>query len=272
MRERAPRVTYDSGVSQRQSGEGDWLGRGPVTVAADRCTRLELLGAFRLVCDGAPVNLPGSARRLLAFVGSRHRSVPRRLVAAALWPDLSERRTQACLRSALWRLRSAAGGVVVVEGELLATADGIVIDVAVLEARAHAAMRMAAPPTDVRADLRLLAQDLLPDWSDDWLVFERERLRQLRLHALEQLSTALLGAGRCGEAIEAAQLAIDADPLRESAHAAVVRAHMAEGNHGDAVTQLRRCRELLARELGLDPTTVLADLTRAIPGVMGGVS
>jgi hypothetical protein len=53
----------------------------------------------------------------------------------------------------------------------------------------------------VTADDELLAEalaanlyeDLLPAWDDDWLVLERERHRQLRLHALENLSARLSG-------------------------------------------------------------------------------
>ena len=59
------------------------------------------------------------------------------------------------------------------------------------------------------------ALDLLPGWYDDWVVFERERLRQRLLHALEMLSLRLVRQGRFGEAVEAALL-VHAEPLRES--------------------------------------------------------
>ena len=38
----------------------------------------------------------------------------------------------------------------------------------------------------------LIGQDLLMGWYDDWVLLERERLRELRLHALEALSAQLL--------------------------------------------------------------------------------
>ena len=44
--------------------------------------------------------------------------------------------------------------------------------------------------------------DLLPDWYDDWLMIERERLRQLRVHALEQLAERAMREGRYGHAID----------------------------------------------------------------------
>jgi hypothetical protein len=34
-------------------------------------------------------------------------------------------------------------------------------------------------------------RDVLPDWTEAWLAVERERFRQIRLNALEELSSAL---------------------------------------------------------------------------------
>lgn len=42
---------------------------------------------------------------------------------------------------------------------------------------------------------------MLPSWYDDWVLLERERLRQLRMHAWEALSEKLVRAGRYGEAL-----------------------------------------------------------------------
>ena len=49
-----------------------------------------------------------------------------------------------------------------------------------------------------------LAYDLLEDWDEDWVTFERERVRQLRLHRLEQLSDRACAAGHFGLALQAA--------------------------------------------------------------------
>ena len=48
------------------------------------------------------------------------------------------------------------------------------------------------PPRSVPADLpvatALLSADVLPGWTEAWLAIERERFRQIRLNALEELS------------------------------------------------------------------------------------
>lgn len=58
----------------------------------------------------------------------------------------------------------------------------------------------------------------MPDWCDDWLVVERERLRELRIRALERVCEQLTAIGSFGQAIEAGMAAVRAEPLRESAH------------------------------------------------------
>jgi DNA-binding SARP family transcriptional activator len=87
---------------------------------------------------------------------------------------------------------------------------------------------------------------LLPSWYDDWLLIDRERQRQIRLHALERMSAWYVSAERFDSAIEAALQAIAGDPLRESAHRCLIRAHLAEGNVSEARRQVQSYAALLA--------------------------
>src|SRR5207237_6620338 len=72
----------------------------------------------------------------------------------------------------------------------------------------------------------LLASDLLPDWYDDWVVDERERLHQLRVHALEVLARRLAAGGSFGLATEAGLAALHSNPLRESANRTLIEAFL----------------------------------------------
>jgi DNA-binding SARP family transcriptional activator len=96
--------------------------------------------------------------------------------------------------------------------------------------------------------------EVLPGWYDDWVLMERERLRQRMLHALEALSGKLIRAGRFAEAVEAALVAVSVDPFRESAHRALIEAHLAEGNHFEARRSWQSYRDLLRSELGVNPS------------------
>jgi SARP family transcriptional regulator, regulator of embCAB operon len=73
----------------------------------------------------------------------------------------------------------------------------------------------------------------------------------------------LAGAERFGEAVGAAQAAVDADPLRESPHAALIAVHIREGNQSEALREFERYRERLDAEFGLEPTPRLRAL---LPG------
>ena len=142
------------------------------------------------------------------------------------------------------------------------------MDYAAAGASARRVLDRTSPlePDDVGA--LVAAGDLLPDWYEDWVVLERERFRQVRLHALEVLSARLAEVGPLGEAIDAAILAVTIEPLRETAHRAVIVLHLAEGNVGEAIRQFETYRSLLARDLGLEPSE---QLTRLVCGPAPGI-
>jgi DNA-binding SARP family transcriptional activator len=108
-----------------------------------------------------------------------------------------------------------------------------------------------------------LSDELLPGWYDDWVVLERERLRQLRLHALESLAALHIRRRRFPEAIEAALAAVQGEPLRESAQRCLIDAHLAEENVVEAVRQYRAYCELLDRELGIAPSLSLQQVVES---------
>ena len=113
-------------------------------------------------------------------------------------------------------------------------------------------------------DEAFVSGEILPDWYDDWLLIERERFRQLRAHALERLCERLTAAGRFGEAMEAGLAAVKDEPLRESAHRAVIRVCLAEGNRADALRQYRLFGRLLREQLDVPPSSQLEALLRPV--------
>ena len=127
--------------------------------------------------------------------------------------------------------------------------------------------RRALDRTDDAAlelDASAFGADLLPDWYEDWVLIERERYRQLRLRALDALCERLTAADRLSDALDAGLAAVAGEPLRESAHRAVVRVHLAEGNVGEAIRQFRLCRRLLREQLGIEPSERMQALVRSL--------
>lgn len=226
-------------------------------------TQLNLLRGFELSCDGNAISLPLSAQRVLAFLALQNRPVLRLYVAGTLWLDVSEQRSYANLRSALWRVRRLDHTLVVATQHHLALADAVDVDVH----RAIAASQRVLANGASGLAHEDLAGDLLPDWYDDWVDMERERLRQLRLHALEAIAEDLLEQRRYGQAVDACLLAMRSDGLRESLHRLLVRIYVAEGNTHQALRQYRWYEARLHREVGLQPSRQLTDLVAELIGL-----
>jgi DNA-binding SARP family transcriptional activator len=225
-------------------------------------TTLSLLNAFELRYDGEVVGLPISAQRLLAFLAVHDRPLLRPYVAGTLWIDANDERAAASLRSSLWRLNRSGHHLVESTSMQLALAAGIDVDLRRSFALAGRLVEGTAGAQDLDAAEESLDGELLPDWYDDWLLFERERFRQLSLHALEALADRLVADGCLGSALRAALAAVRGEPLRESAHRALIRVHLAEGNRSEAIRQGELCRRLLRERLGVEPSPQLDQLLK----------
>ncbi|HEY7876288.1 MAG TPA: BTAD domain-containing putative transcriptional regulator [Actinomycetota bacterium] len=216
--------------------------------------RVSLLSSFELSCDGTTVGLPVGIQRLVAFLALHDHPMLRVYVAGALWLDAPEERAAASLRSSLWRLNQPGFKVVGGSNGRIELAREVTVDLRDSTALAQALLSGSDGCDDPAGITRALSGDVLPDWYDEWAVMERERFRQLRLHALEALGERLLAEGKVGQAIEAAQAAAVAEPLRESAHRLLVRIHLVEGNPGEAIRQYRLCERLFREQLGVTPS------------------
>jgi DNA-binding SARP family transcriptional activator len=231
----------------------------PVTsVDRDDPPRAEvsLLGHFSLRLPHGHAYLAPTTQKVLVLLAIHAQGLARSSAAALLWPHMPDKRSAASLRSALWRLSRAGGPcqMVVCDSERLLLDRNVRVDL-------HAAHRIVRDLTTDRLTGRsptvppCLCQDLLPDWTESWLLMVREHFRQTRLHALETCSRRLRAAGRMSAAMEFAMAALEADPLRESAHRCVSEIHLAEGNIADALRFYDTYRRQLRSELGLTPTS-----------------
>jgi DNA-binding SARP family transcriptional activator len=186
--------------------------------------------------------------------------VLRAYVAGSLWLDSPEERAAGNLRSALWRIHRHAPALVAADTRTLRLGPSVRVDLRDAETRART--ELSGDSSGIAPDA--LTLDLLPDWYDDWVLLERERFRQLRLRALESMCTRLAAAGKLDEALEAGLLALAGEPLRESAHRALVALHLAEGNAAEALRQFRLCRRLLLEQLGVEPSPRMLELVAGL--------
>lgn len=228
--------------------------------------QLEILDRFRLRAGTSEIEVPPRSAMLLAYLAIRVRPVRRSVIADALWPSLSERRALASLRSAIYRVHAPAP-IILSTGESLELAPGLSVDLR--EAVALARDLASAPtlPTGVGQIVGLLGRELLPDWEQDWIEPEREHFRQLRLRALDALSTRLSRMGRHSEAVEVAQTALAVEPLSETAERALIRAFVVEGNEALAFRAYEAFRRRLWHDLGLRPSADLDQFRSSRPPI-----
>jgi DNA-binding SARP family transcriptional activator len=210
---------------------------------------LALLGCFGFRHGTRQVRVPRPGQRVLAYLAV-HGPTSRVVVAGTLWPDVPQERADGSLRTTVWRLgRDTA---LTCRNDVLGLPDDLTVDVTTLRSRALDLLA-GAEPADGESQA-LIRGELLPGWGDDWVRIERERVHQLRLHALESLVDSLLTRRRHGEAMEAAMLAVGLAPLRESAHRAVIAVHLAQGDLAHALLHFRDFEATLRRECGLVPS------------------
>lgn len=235
-----------------------------VATERDDQNELALLGGFVFSVGGdALLGISAGSQRLLAFLAIRDQVTTRNLVAGTLWPESTDQHAGASLRSAVSRLGGTARQAVNITAGDLGLAEGVAVDVHFSQALARRLIDRDGQRSDAdiaSAAVTALSDDLLPGWYDDWAVIAAEDWRQLRLHALEAVAARLTEADRLAEAAAAALAAVRAEPLRESARAALIRVHVAQGNQSEALGEFERYRVLLRAELDIEPTTRLSRL------------
>jgi DNA-binding SARP family transcriptional activator len=227
---------------------------------------LHLLGEFELVVGNVPRAIPIASRRLLALLAVRPGGIARTAAEEELWPDHSRSRSSANLRSALWRIQRLPDFKVVEcwHGRLRLST-GVVTDLHGEMERARALVQSRdATGADAPPGLGELGLRLLPGWHDEWLLLDRERWDQLRLHALEALARRRVRTQDYVGALEAALEAVTIEPYRESAQRVLIEIHIAEGNYATALRQYQRYRGMLQRELGIGPTPQLDRLVQPL--------
>lgn len=222
--------------------------------------RLSLLGEFCLRRGPHVIDVPPSGRRLLAYLALHPASVDRRRLAHALWTDSSEEHAVTSLRSVLWRLRQRASTVVDAGHDRVTLSRDVRVDLHETVALSRTMIEQGGPVTDEPVAAASLTGELLPGWSDEWVLVERERARQLQMHALEVLCRSLTRRGDHIAAIEAGLAAVATEPLRETAHRVLIEAHLAEGNRSEAVRQFSQFTGLLRDELDVEPSSDLRRL------------
>jgi DNA-binding SARP family transcriptional activator len=220
---------------------------------------LRMLPIFEIRRGGRLIKLPNREQRVIAFLAIHGGPISRCTLAERLWPDVTRTRACASLRATVWGVSRSAWSPVVASADSLALESSVGSDFRAAQSLATSIVDGSYLPVDGTCVSRL-SSDLLPDWEDEWLAVDRERYRQLRLHALDRLCILLAEAGRFADAVGAGLASVASDPTRESAHRALMRAHLLEGNRSEAIRHYHFYRRIARTELGIGPSSELQRL------------
>lgn len=215
-----------------------------------------MLGGFRLLYCGEPVadwHMPRLQSLLAYLILHRGTSQSRAHLASAFWPESTEAQARTNLRGLVLAMRRALP-----EADRCLCGDAsalwwcehapCAVDVGEFELAAQATS-MAA----LRRAVELYRGDLLPGCYDEWILPERDRLRQLYLDTLERLATELEACGDNLSAIGYARRLLSADPLREETYRRLMRLYSTVGDRAQAVRTYEECMAVLQHELGVAP-------------------
>lgn len=230
---------------------------------------ISLFGSVQVHRNGHEVKLTRISQTLLAYLMLyRHRPHHRDTLANLLWGDRSEDRARSCLSTALWRLRRVLEEEASGEAYLITTPTGEIqfnpesacwLDVAVFEGQVNRTVTTspyaltAAEAEELWKALHLYTGELMEGFYDDWVVWERERLRLLYVRGLMCLMRYYKHHGAYEESLLCGRRILHLDPLREEVHREMMRLYMESGQRALAARQYEICREVLTTELNVAP-------------------
>ena len=240
--------------------------------------QIRLLGDFSLVCDGRlvpEINTP-RLQSLIAYL-ALHRDAPqlRQHLAFLFWPDSNEAQARNNLRQLLHVLRRALppeSSFLDVDNRTVQWRHDVQLRLDVDEfERARAtiesadqhqnlgALRAAATQVD-----KLYQADLLPGCYDEWIIPERDLLREQFLQALDRLIRLYETHHDLDAAIHCARHLIRHAPLNEDAYMSLMRLLAQSGDRTGALQVYQTCVSVLRRELQVEPGQATKDLYQRV--------
>ncbi|KJK46336.1 hypothetical protein UK23_23750 [Lentzea aerocolonigenes] len=197
------------------------------------------------------LRLAGTRQRsLLALLALRAPSVlPATHLIDALWgtePPLTALRT---LHSHIARVRSALAAIGLTD-VLVTTSAGYALRIDPSHVDVTRFERSPSP----RAALALWRGDPLIDCEVfEWASAEITRLHEARLATEEALAQQEISRGACATAAASLERLVVSHPLRERFWELLADAQLRGGRRADALSTVRRARNVLVEELGVDP-------------------
>ena len=243
---------------------------------------ITLLGNPAINLDGKAVTgfVSNKAQALVCYLAATGQSHGREMLAGLLWSDVPDSSAKKNLRDVLSNLRKLLGPFLNITRQTVSLEEtaGIFIDchafiTAVLD------KTLVTSPALVEIDATLLREaaelyrgDFLAGFYvdeaplfEEWMLGEREHLRQLALQTLTTLAGHYGRQRHYTPAIDYTMRLLAMDPWREEAYRELMLLLALSGQRSAALAQYERCRRILNEELGVEPageTTALYEQIR----------
>jgi SARP family transcriptional regulator, regulator of embCAB operon len=248
--------------------------------------RIYVAGSLTVEDCGAVLHersLPGGQGRvLLGMLAVEHdRPLSREEIADELWAEGLPRSWETALPAVVSKLRAALSAAGIPADGLIANAFGCYqlhlprggwLDIDAARDSLHAATsalrrgdaRAAVP--DARVTALICRQPFLPGQYGPWTCEQRQRLEDMHIRAEECRAEAYATLGEHTLSAEAAEAALALDPYREKLYQRLIQARLLAGDRAAAARAYRRCHELFARDLRVEPSaSTLALMRQAAP-------
>ncbi|MGA9159960.1 MAG: AfsR/SARP family transcriptional regulator, partial [Actinomycetota bacterium] len=233
-----------------------------------------ILGPLEVLGDDGPLKLGGPKQRavLAHMILRANRVVPAGLLIDELWGEEPPESARNTLQTYVYRLRKVVGDARIEAGSggYLLHAEPNEIDAGrfeelVRQAKGSLASDPSAALAALDAGLALWRGDALADLGDEpSLRGEIARLEELRLSATEHRISTELAMGSHTTAISELEALTARYPLRERLWAHLMLALYRGGRQAEALDAYERARQVLASDLGSDPSPELQQLHQQI--------
>ena len=229
--------------------------------------QISLLGSPTIKKGQTPIQIEfEKALALLAYLANTAEAQRRDTLATLLWPNVAQQKARGSLRHALVVLKKALGSSYFVADRQTI---GLNWQAELSVDSHHFRQTLASLPATLdregaatlRQALDLYRNDFLTGFSirdsrnfDEWLLFETEHLRERYKRGLATLIDYDQAQQSWHTAIDYAQKLVALDSWHEPAHHKLITLYAQSGQKVKAARQYERCVQILADELGIEPT------------------
>lgn len=199
---------------------------------------------------------------------NKHHPHHREHLAAIFWGEYPTQKARKSLRNALWRLRQSLQSIGAPAGEYLMISDDYVsfintshywLDVEIFETTTASYQDTPGQKltqeqaTQLEGAVDIYTGDLLDSVYEDWILYDRERLRLSHLNTLSKLLNYYGAIGNYERGLACGGRILALDETREKVHQQMMRLHCLAGDRNAALAQYKRCCQILREELGIHP-------------------